>query len=154
MKHAGIILLVSTIFSMFFAQLIKVIKHKIQFNSWQWGLLFETGGMPSSHSALVSTLAFEMFLFYGGDSPAFVVTVIFAIIVMYDAVGVRRQAGEQSIILHELLTQAEGLGLSLSSSSAAELRHWKRKGHTPFEVVGGILLGIIIAWLTYLVFSP
>jgi acid phosphatase family membrane protein YuiD len=151
-SNVGILLLVSTLLSMLVAQMIKIFIHKWKHDAWDWRLLFETGGMPSSHSALVTTLAFEMLFFYGWNSPTFVVTVIFAIVVMYDATGVRRQAGEQSLIIHELLLTMEELGLPNACSSAIELRHWKKRGHTPIEVLAGILLGSGFAGLTYFLF--
>jgi acid phosphatase family membrane protein YuiD len=138
--------LYSAMIAMIFAQILKVFIQRGRVKYWDWNILFQTGGMPSSHSAMVSALAVKMLLLYGWASPWFAVSFILAIIVMYDAIGVRRQAGEMAMILEECIYGA-ATDSPIKSTAATGLRHWRRKGHTPLEVVGGAILGTGIAWL-------
>jgi uncharacterized protein len=101
-------------------------------------VLAETGGMPSSHSAIVSGLATAVGRINGVGSAAFAVALIFAFVVMYDAAGVRRAAGRQAAVLNRLvedLVQMRGI---------REDRLRELLGHTPFEVVVGAVLGVVI----------
>lgn len=138
----------SAIIAMISAQILKVFIQRGRVKFWDWEPLFQTGGMPSSHSAMVSALAVKMLLVYGWSSPWFAISSVLAMIVMYDAVGVRRQAGEIAAILEEWIGGAKATDLLITSSSATRLRHWRRKGHTPLEVLGGAILGTCIALLT------
>jgi len=99
------------------------------------------GGMPSSHSAFVTSLAVAIGLTEGWDSGMFAVSFVFAAVVMYDAAGVRRAAGRQARVLNQLMT----IMLKEGHFPATKLR--ELLGHTPFEVVMGALLGTAIAWL-------
>lgn len=96
--------LIAALIAIFFAQFIKVPIHFIAFRKVNWSLLNSTGGMPSSHSAAVSALTVAVGIETGMDSPVFAVAAIFAIITMFDATGVRRQAGEQAAVLNQLVT--------------------------------------------------
>ncbi len=149
MNNPGKLLLVSSLSAMFVAQLWKVAAYRLRHKSWDWNILLRTGGMPSSHSALTSALTVSMWLFYGWKSPWFAVAFVSSIVVMYDAVGVRRQAGEQAMILEDLIHQVRQAGVSVSDTVPTTLRHWKRQGHTPKEVVGGTVLGSVIAVLAF-----
>ena len=100
--------------------------------------LFQTGGMPSSHSAAVCALSTHLFLHEGPDSLLFGVTVFFSLIVMYDAAGLRRAAGLQAVILNRLLEEHQDRRLR-------EKRLLELLGHTPFEVLVGAALGIAFA---------
>ena len=100
-----------------------------------------SGGMPSSHSSTVVSLAVAAGVSYGVDSAIFAVALIFAIVVMYDATGVRRETGKQAVILNRLL-------LDNPFSWSGEEFEKKLKeyvGHTPFQVLMGAILGLIIA---------
>lgn len=92
----------AALFSIFFAQFVKIPIHFLMTKKLDWKLFTSTGGMPSSHSAAVTSLctaiAFEM----GLDSPLFAVATVFAVIVMFDATGVRFQAGQQAIIINQM----------------------------------------------------
>ncbi len=124
---------------------------KIPIDFWRthklhWGLWFSAGGMPSSHSAMMTAATLAIGIFYGFDNPLFGLAVGITMIVVYDATGVRRQAGMQAkkinAIIEELLQ-----GHPISEKQLKEVL-----GHTPLEVVGGVALGIIIAmvfWLTW-----
>ncbi len=105
------------------------------------GLLISAGGMPSSHAALVSAMATAVGLREGLTSTAFAISLIVALIVMYDAAGVRRAASIQARILNQILDEVFA-GRPLSEQRLKELI-----GHTPMEVFVGALLGVGIAWL-------
>ena len=128
------------------AQVIKLPLDYFRTRKWNWALLITTGGMPSSHSALVTATVFAIGLYHGFDDPLFALGVAITMIVTYDAAGVRRQAGIHAqrinVLFDELLH-----GHPISEKDLREVL-----GHTPLEVVGGILLGLIIAtaqWLTW-----
>ncbi len=104
-------------------------------------LWFSAGGMPSSHAALVSAMATAVGLREGFTSTAFAISLIVALIVMYDAAGVRRAASIQAHLLNQILDEVFA-GRPLSEQRVKELI-----GHTPMEVVVGALLGIAIAWI-------
>lgn len=95
------------------------------------------GGMPSSHSAIVITLATLIGKNLGVDSPIFAVTLIFAFIVMYDACGVRRAAGKQAKVLNEIVN-TRGL-----SNLQVQEKLQEALGHTPIQVFVGALIGLI-----------
>ena len=96
--------LMAAIMAILFAQFIKVPIHYIVFRKVDWSLLTSTGGMPSSHSAAVVALVVAVGIETGVDSPVFAVATMFAIITMFDATGVRWQAGKQAVVLNQLVT--------------------------------------------------
>lgn len=102
--------------------------------------LVTTGGMPSAHSALVGALATSVGLTMGWSSPEFAIACLFAIIVMYDAAGVRQAAGKQAKILNQLIDELFQEEHNLNEERLKELL-----GHTPFQVLVGLSLGISIA---------
>lgn len=106
-----------------------------------FGLLISAGGMPSSHAALVSAMATAVGLREGLNSTAFAISAIVALIVMYDAAGVRRAASIQARILNQILDEVFA-GRPLSEQRLKELI-----GHTPTEVFVGAILGIGLTWL-------
>ncbi len=97
--------------------------------------------MPSSHSSLVVALATAVGLTQGFGSPLFAVAVVLAFVVMYDAQGIRRQAGNQARIINKMLQNVENAGIKVDKNLKELL------GHTPIQVLGGTLLGIIVALL-------
>ena len=128
------------------AQIIKMPLNYIYTRKWNWALLLTTGGMPSSHSSLMTGTVFAIGLYHGFDNPIFALGVAVTMIVTYDAAGVRRQAGIHAqrinVLFGELLT-----GHPVSERDLREVL-----GHTPLEVMGGILLGLIVAtgqWLIW-----
>ncbi len=96
------------------------------------------GGMPSSHSAVVTSLAVLIGKQYGFDSGIFAISLVFAFVVMYDAAGIRRAAGKQAVILNKIL-ETPGLTSVQVQEKLVELL-----GHTPIQVFVGALIGIII----------
>jgi hypothetical protein len=138
--------LYSALFAWLLAQLIKVPLDYLQNKRWNWGLFFSAGGMPSSHSATMVAVTLSTGLFHGFDNPIFAVGVAITTVVVYDAANVRRQAGIQAqkinVLVNELLS-----GHPVSEQALREVL-----GHTPLEVIGGILLGLVIAisvWLAW-----
>jgi acid phosphatase family membrane protein YuiD len=108
-------------------------------------MIWRTGGMPSSHSAIVCSLAASAGLYEGIASNYFVFSLVFAMVVLRDSVGVRRAAGLQAKALNTLGKQTEDK-LGLEFHSVKEIQ-----GHTPLEVLVGALLGILIAAIFYLI---
>jgi acid phosphatase family membrane protein YuiD len=121
------------------AQVLKVPVDLFRERRWNWALFFAAGGMPSSHSSLVTSTAMAVGLHIGFDNPLFAVAVALAMVVVYDATGVRRQAGMQAqrinILVEELLK-----GHPISEKHLREVI-----GHTPLEALGGVLLGLVVA---------
>ncbi|MDR0540480.1 MAG: divergent PAP2 family protein [Spirochaetaceae bacterium] len=137
-------LFLSAISSFLFAQLIKAVivlssSSKTRVRAAFEALFWRTGGMPSSHAALVSALAASAAINEGLSSNLFVVTLFLALIVMRDAMGVRRSAGLQAKTLNIV-------GTKLAERDDFDYRPVKEvQGHTPLEVVVGCFLGVIIA---------
>ena len=104
--------------------------------------LVSTGGMPSSHSALVGALATGVGLEKGWDTNEFAIANLFAVIVMYDAAGVRQAAGKQARILNQMIDE-----LFQENPSFSEERLKELLGHTPVQVIAGLTLGVAIAFL-------
>jgi len=125
------------------AQGTKFIIGRIREKRFSWSYFVSTGGMPSSHSATVTALATGLGLKYGFDSPYFDISAILAVIVMYDAAGVRRAVSRQSVILNRIMRELR------EQRPMVEVERDLRElwGHTPFQVFVGGLLGIFIAWL-------
>jgi acid phosphatase family membrane protein YuiD len=146
--NIGVILrnhvLLTALAGWFIAQILKVLIDLIREHKVNWGLFFSVGGMPSSHSALVTSTAMAAGLYTGFDSPIFAIAVTIAMVVVYDATGVRRQAGMQAqtinVIVEELLQ-----GHPISEQHLREVL-----GHTPLEAISGVLLGLLVASLMWL----
>jgi uncharacterized protein len=128
------------------AQFVKVPLEYLEHRRWNWGLWFSSGGMPSSHSALVVSAMLSVGLLNGFDTPAFAIAVAVAMVIVYDAAGVRREAGRHAerinILLNELIS-----GHPINEKQLKEVI-----GHTPTEVVVGVALGIVTALVSYLFF--
>ena len=124
-----------SLLSCLIAQFFKVIFNFFLNGEIRFGIMFETGGMPSSHSALITGAASGIGYELGFDSPVFALSVALALIVMYDASGVRKSAGIQA---------AEINNLSKKLDPKSELNLKETLGHTKFEVLVGSLLGPLI----------
>ena len=132
--------------SWFSAQTIKVIYYWIldkKFSLWHF---FEAGGMPSAHSASVTALTLGIALTLGWGSPVFTTALVFALIVMYDATGMRRAAGKQAEILNKIVDDIYAGG-KVKVEKLKEIL-----GHDPIEVVAGASLAVIITLITYYVY--
>jgi len=132
--------LICSILGWFIASVAKIIIILIREKRFELRKLFSSGGMPSSHSATVSSLAVAVAKTDGFGSTTFAIAFMFAFIVMYDASGVRRAAGEQARILNQLVN-------NLTEHKPVYLKKNLKEliGHTPFEVIVGALLGVLIA---------
>jgi len=118
------------------AQIAKLITGMVQGRQLQWQSLFETGGMPSSHAALVSALAVGIGCTQGWNSPIFAIATVFAVIVMYDTMGIRRAAGKQAKLLNQIVFEV------FDENRAGEFDPLKELlGHTPLQVIAGAILG-------------
>ena len=123
------------------AQILKTLIHLIVSKKFVAERLVGSGGMPSSHSATVCALVTAVCYEYGAGSFEFAISVILAIIVMYDAMGVRRETGIQAKVLNEMLEAFSTMGKKMSPEE--KLKEFV--GHTPVQVVAGILLGVVNA---------
>lgn len=134
-------ILISAITGWFIAQILKTLIHMWITKSFDSERLIGSGGMPSSHSATVCGLATAAYCCYGPGSFEFAVSAVFAIVVMYDATGVRRETGIQAKVLNEMIQLFEDMGSNMSTQD--KLKEFV--GHTPLQVLMGALLGIGIA---------
>lgn len=138
--HHGPEIILTAALSVFMAQVLKVILYFIWRKPVNFRLLVQTGGMPSSHSAMVIGLATSVGLNVGFSSVAFAIALGLAVVVMYDAAGVRRAAGNMASILNRLTAD-----LYHNHPDKLPARMRELLGHTPVEVIGGALLGVVIA---------
>ena len=129
------------------AQMIKVPLEYLRSRRWQWSLLFTTGGMPSSHSSLIVGTTNAIGLYFGYDSPLFALGIAVAMIVTYDAAGVRRQAGMHAERINVLFEEL----LKGHIWDEEELR--EVIGHTPLEVAGGILWGLVVTTIVWMLWK-
>src|SRR5690606_22271902 len=138
--------------SILFAQFLKIPIKKVKTGKWDWGTFIETGGMPSSHSAGVSSLATFIALKRGMSTVDFALSTVFGLIVMYDAQGIRRQAGELTLKVNELDEEIERFAGQKDKHyhDRKEKRLKEMLGHQPEEVIGGALLGIVTGAIGYL----
>ncbi|HSM70722.1 MAG TPA: divergent PAP2 family protein [Anaerolineales bacterium] len=129
------------------AQIIKLPLDYLLSRKWNWALLLTTGGMPSSHSSLMTATTLGIGLYHGFDDPVFAIAVAITMIVVYDAAGVRRQAGIHAQRINVLFAELLH-GHMLNEKDLREVL-----GHTPLEVIGGILLGLIVATSQWLIWK-
>ncbi|HEY9618027.1 MAG TPA: divergent PAP2 family protein [Microcoleaceae cyanobacterium] len=127
------------------AQAIKLVVEIVKNRKVNIRALVETGGMPSAHSALVTALATGVGQTAGWDSSEFAIAVVFAVIVMYDAAGVRQAAGKQARVLNQIIDEFFQGDHHFNEDRLKELL-----GHTPFQVIVGSILGIVISWVAQL----
>jgi uncharacterized protein len=125
---------------------LKIPTEYLRSRRWLWAMIFAAGGMPSSHTALMVSGTLAVGLYHGFDNPLFAIAVGATMIIAHDAAGVRRQAGKHAerinLLFDELLH-----GHLWSEDELKEVI-----GHTPLEVVGGIILGLLVAigqWLIW-----
>ncbi|MDF0556960.1 divergent PAP2 family protein [Kamptonema sp. UHCC 0994] len=134
--------LVVALLACLIAQVLKVPIELVKNRKFNLRYLVTTGGMPSSHSAFVGALSAGVGQTVGWDSPEFAIAVIFAIIVMYDAAGVRQAAGKQARILNQIIDEFFTENQQFNEDRLKELL-----GHTPFQVIVGLGLGVTISLL-------
>ena len=128
----------------FLVQIFKVIRELLRDKKVNFKRIWGAGGMPSAHTACVSSFATSIGLTEGFGSPIFAFSVVFAFVVMYDAAGVRRACGKQARVLNQLI-ESEGKNINIQEKLVEFL------GHTPIEVfcgaITGVVLGVILMYL-------
>src|ERR671932_2320601 len=134
--------LVGALIAYLAAQIMKLPIELVKNRKFNLRYLVTTGGMPSAHSSFVGALAAGVGQTMGWESPEFAIAAIFAIIVMYDAAGVRQAAGKQARILNQIIDEVFTEGKEFNEDRLKELL-----GHTPFQVIVGLALGIAISCL-------
>ena len=150
MNLAGILdnrVLLSALVAWGTAQLLKVPLEFLRTHRWMWTMLLTTGGMPSSHSALIVGVTNAIGLYIGYGSPLFALGVAITMIVTYDSAGIRRQAGMHAERINVLFEEL----LKGHMWDEEELR--EVLGHTPLEVTGGILWGIVVTTVLWLLWK-
>lgn len=125
----------------FCIQLFKLIYDLITTKKFNFKRIMGAGGMPSSHSAVVTALATMIAISQGIESPIFAISAIFAFVVMYDACGVRRAAGKQAKVLNEIVNTPGLTGVEVTGKLQEAL------GHTPTQVFVGAFIGIIVGFV-------
>ncbi|HAL17557.1 MAG TPA: hypothetical protein DCP32_12670 [Anaerolineaceae bacterium] len=140
--------LICALLGWFLGQFLKVPIEYLTRRRWNWALWFSSGGMPSSHSSLMVSTTLAIGLYHGFGTPLFALAFAMSMIVIYDAAGVRRQAGfhaqKINIVFEELFH-----GRPIPQERLIEVL-----GHTPRQVLGGILLGLVITLVVYAVWPP
>jgi acid phosphatase family membrane protein YuiD len=151
--------LVASFSAIFLAQVVKVPLHYWHRRRWDWTRFAGAGGMPSSHSAGVCALAAATWYREGAGSTMFALTCVLGVIVMYDAMGIRRHAGEQAMAINQLEAafdkHIETDDPEFSRRHLArQRRHLKELlGHQPVEVLGGAVFGVVVGLVFSLVRS-
>ncbi|WP_317367253.1 divergent PAP2 family protein [uncultured Tyzzerella sp.] len=133
----------TAVLSWLIAQIIKIIIDCIKNKTINPALIVSSGGMPSSHSSFVTSLACATGFTEGFGSTLFAITFVISMVVMYDASGVRRAAGKQAEVLNIFIANFEKHGVKIDSKLKELL------GHSPVEVFAGAILGIVVAIITY-----
>jgi acid phosphatase family membrane protein YuiD len=144
--HADVLWL--ALFASSLAQFLKPFVYKLRTGEFDWHHIAGTGGMPSSHSAMVSALATGVGLDNGFDSSVFAVAAIFAMIVTYDASGVRQQAGHHARAINMIVAEL------LTGHPLEEIKFEELLGHSRIEVGAGVLFGIAIMLVWKLLIQP
>jgi acid phosphatase family membrane protein YuiD len=135
---------VSTMLGWILGQLIKVPVEFLRHKRWDWTLLLSAGGMPSSHSALMTAVTTSIGLNAGWGSPVFALALAITAVVVYDATGVRRQAGFHAERINQIIREL----LHLQKLEEDEVSYLREIiGHTPGEAVAGVFFGASIALL-------
>ena len=139
--------LISVLVGWLLAQALKIPTEYLRSRKWMWAMFFAAGGMPSSHTALMVAGTLSVGLYYGFDNPLFAIAIGVTMIIAHDAAGVRRQAGKHAerinVLFDELLH-----GHMWSEDDLKEII-----GHTPLEVIGGIILGLLVAIVQWMVWK-
>ena len=140
--------LLTALAAMVLAQILKVFFDYWRTKSWQKALLLSTGGMPSSHSSVAVALAVSVGIYEGFETTLFAISAVLALVVMHDAQGIRRAAGQQAEAINFLFSKLEDQGIKLDKKLKELL------GHRPIEVMAGGLLGLIVALAAFVIFPP
>lgn len=139
-RHTGYEVLLSFVVANLIAQTVKIITVGFKKKTFKWTILFATGGMPSSHSSTVTSMATSVGLIDGFDSTNYALAVCFATVVMFDAAGLRRNASKQAMVLNRMIKE-----LLSPESNVSRVKLKEFLGHTPTEVLVGALLGVAVS---------
>ncbi len=134
--------IVVTLLCSLLAQSVKIVTKFIRTGQFDLRMMAKTGGMPSSHSCCTMGMAISVGLIVGFNTVPFAIALCLAMIVMYDAAGVRRHVGLQAKVLNEMMTELFSEHPHLSGEKVKEFL-----GHTPFEVLVGAIFGTFIAYI-------
>jgi len=138
--------LISSLVASFLAQILKLPLEYLRTKKWDWALMLSTGGMPSSHSAMVTAAAAGVGHYMGFDTPAFGLAFALAAVVIYDATNIRRQAGFHAQQINRIINEF----IQGKAKPIEEYQELKEVlGHSPMEALGGILLGILISFAAW-----
>lgn len=146
-RHTGWEVILAFIAANLIAQGIKILTVAIKKKTFRWTILFATGGMPSSHSSTVVSMATSVGLIDGFNSTNYAIAVCFATVVMFDAAGLRRNASKQAMVLNRMIKQ-----LLSPESETGKVKLKEFLGHTPTEVLVGALLGVAVSLVIH--FAP
>ena len=141
---------VSIIISSVMAQILKLPLEFLRTKKWDWSLLLGTGGMPSSHSAVMTAAAAGVGHYVGFDTPLFGLAFAITMVVVYDATNIRRQAGFHAQQINRIIKEIFE-GKIKPAENFDELR--EVLGHSPIEAVGGIILGILVSVIIWRVWQ-
>jgi len=134
----------------FLAQILKLPLEYLRTKQWDWSLLFSTGGMPSSHSAVVTAAAVSIGHYDGFDTPLFGLAFALATVVVYDATNIRRQAGFHAQRINRIIKELFA-GKLKPVQEFEELK--EVLGHSPSEALGGIILGILVSMIVWKIWA-
>lgn len=137
--------LLTAVSSWLIAQVLKTVINAVVQKKFSLERLLGDGGMPSGHSATVTSLAAMSALTYGTGSFQFAVTTVLAIVVCHDAMGVRQETGKQAVMINEIVRSFR----ILSEENLQEVKLKEFVGHTPVQVIAGVLLGVINAFVMF-----
>jgi acid phosphatase family membrane protein YuiD len=137
--------LVCALVAWLLAQILKLPLDYLRTRRWNWALMVSVGGMPSSHSSLMTSVTTAIGIYVGFDSALFALAVAISMIVIYDATGIRRQAGIHAQRINMLFEELLSGRLQVDEKELREVL-----GHTPLEVVGGVLLGLVVPTMMWM----
>ncbi len=140
-------ILIVGLISWFAAQVIKTVIYAAVNRELRFERLMGDGGMPSAHSATVTSVALSAGFTAGWASPVFAVAAILAIVVMHDAMGVRRETGKQAQVINSMMLTFEQLG---APDIPVEVKLKELVGHSPLQVFFGMLLGVVVSLIYFL----
>lgn len=145
-----------SLFAILSAQMLKIPWHWLLHRKWEWRQAITSGGMPSSHSSGVASLTTAIGIQEGVHTTSFAISFVLGAIVMYDAMGIRRHAGEQAVILNQLVIQFNQFIKGLREGIQLKGVPFQKKlkeilGHQPIEVLVGGLYGIGLATASYFI---
>jgi acid phosphatase family membrane protein YuiD len=138
--------LLATLAGWALAQVIKIPLEYLRTRKWNWRIMFSTGGMPSSHTAAVSGACLGIGLWEGFATPLFALSFVLAMVVVYDATGIRRQAGQHAALINAILNER-----APGEAAAGQAQLKELLGHTWLEAFGGIFWGVLVVWVFWLV---